>query len=117
MLSKQENKVMEKIYRECKEKDALLISPSDLKVIVGDSAISETQLDKIVSDLSTDGYFDLVYSDRRGEKVYCISLLEKGKGYFRNKIVMKRNLVYRIMLSASLALFSFIIGLILRKIF
>ena len=117
MLNKEENAVMSTIAKECKEKDSLLISPSDLKSLLGGVDFTLDRLDKIVEDLYTDGYFDLVLSERRGEKVYCITLTEKGKGYFRNKKLMKRNLIYRIGLSAALALFSFIIGLILKAIF
>ena len=117
MLNKEENLVMAVIAKECSKKESLLISPNDLKSLVGGADFTLDKLDKIISDLYTDGYFDLVLSERRGEKVYCIILTEKGKGYFRNKKLMKRNLIYRIGLSAALALFSFIIGMILRAIF
>lgn len=117
MLNKSENKIMSVIAIECKDKPALLISPDDLKSLSGDKELSIAKIDKIVSDLYTDGYYDLILSNRQGQSVYCISLTEKGKGYLRNKKLMKRNLIYRLMLSAALALFSFIIGLILKAIF
>ena len=117
MLIKTENKVMSAIYKECIKKNPLLITPRDLIKNVGEKGITPTVLEKVLTDLNMDGYFDLVYSDRHGETVYCISLTEKGKGFQRNKKVFKRNLIFRIGLSIALAFLSFIIGLILRAIF
>ncbi len=117
MLNRSENAVMSVIAVECKDKDALLLSPDDIKSLAGDKELTINKIDRIVNDLYTDGYYDLVLSERRGESVYCITLTEKGKGYLRNKKLMKRNLIYRLILSTALAIFSFIIGLILKAIF
>ena len=117
MLNKTESAVMLVLHGVCGERGATLISPVDLKRLVGADSIGLSMLDTVMTDLSSDGYFDLVYSDRKGERIYCVSLTEKGKGYIRERKVFKRNLVYRIGLSAVLALFSFLIGLILKAIF
>ena len=117
MLTKAENKVMYTLFTECKNKKALLISPIDLINIIGDKTITQTKLEKIISDLYMDGYFDLIYSDRHGERVYCITLTERGKGYMRGQKVMRRNLLFRLCLTVGLAFLSFIIGLILKAIF
>lgn len=117
MLTRIEKKVMATLCSELKEKQAILISPIDLLKIVGEENFSVTHLEKVVNDLSTDGYFDLVYSDRRGETVYCISLLEKGKGYLRSEKQRKRNLLSRLFLTIGFAFISFLVGLILKKIF
>jgi hypothetical protein len=85
--------------------------------MLGQDNFSISQVEKLVKDLNTDGYFDLVYSDRRGETVYCISLTNKGKGFLRDKKLLKRNLIYRLVLSVSFAILSFIIGLILKRLF
>ena len=117
MLSKVEKRVMSVIYAECNDKHSLLVSPADLKQIIGDSGLTLSALEKIVGDLSSDGYFSLVYSDRHGETVFCIELTEKGKGYLRSNKIFRRNLIFRFSLSIILALFSFLIGLILKAIF
>ena len=117
MLERLESKVLFALCCELKEKDAILISPIDLLKIVGAENLSLSRLEKIVKDLSTDGYFDLIYSDRRGETVYCISVLEKGKGYLRSEKQRKRNLFARLFLTIGFAVISFLVGLILKKIF
>lgn len=106
---------MQGIYNLSADKKAVLISPQDIVSLVGEITISEVE--NIVSLLSQDGYFDLVYSDRHGEAVYCITLTEKGKGFKRDETHQKRNLIYRISLSVGLAFLSFIIGLVLKAIF
>lgn len=117
MLTKTENKIMNYLFEVCKDKTSVLISPADLLAIVKEERFTLIDLENTVKDLSLDGYFDLIYSDRRGEPVYCITLLEKGKGFSRSKKVMRRNLAFRLGLTVSLAFLSFIIGLILKAIF
>ena len=117
MLSKKENRVMGALYAAAKDKNAVLITPIDLLKLVGIDTVTLTELEKIVVALNQDGYFDLVYSDRHGEVVYCITLTARGKAYKRHAQVMKRNLLFRIGLSVALAVLSFIIGLILKAVF
>ena len=117
MLSKKERKVMSLIFDEFKGKTSLLISPHDVLKMLDYDGMTLSELDKIMNALKMDGYFDLIYSDRHGEKVYCVALTEKGKGYKRSVKVMKRNLLFRVGVSAALAVFSFLIGLILKAIF
>lgn len=117
MLNKLENKVMLALFGQCKERKAVLIAPIDLIKICGADELTLTKLEKIVNDLAMDGYFDLIYSDRHGETVYCVTLTEKGKGYLRNQKVVRRNLLFRLMVTVALAVVSFIIGLILKAIF
>ena len=117
MLSRLENKVLINLLNVCKEKQAILISPIDLLKIIGTEHLTLSQLEKILNDLSTDGYFDLVNSDRRGEKVFCITMLEKGKGYIRSEHLEKRNLIKRFTLTIGFAFLSFLVGIILKKIF
>ena len=116
MLSKSERGVMKAIYKECKEKPAL-ITPIDLLKLSGIEGLTVKQLENIMSSLYKDGYFDLIYSDRHGEPVYCITLKERGKAFEREAQVFKRNILFRLCLSAVFALISFVIGLILKNIF
>ena len=117
MLSRLESKVMLGLLEMCNKKQAILVSPIDLLKIVGTENLTLSELEKTLQDLCTDGYFDLVYSDRHGEKVFCITLLEKGKGYLRSESLEKRNLIKRFVLTIGFAILSFIVGIILKKIF
>ena len=117
MLSRLESKVLISLIKASKERGAILISPIDLLKIVSAEHLTLSQLETTLNNLSTDGYFDLVLSDRRGEKVFCITLLEKGKGYIRSESIEKRNLIKRFALTIGFAILSFLVGIILKKIF
>lgn len=116
MLSKNESKVMSVIYNQCTSRKALLIEPENLLALL-DVNLSLDKIDKIVNDLNTDGYFDLVYTERHGQKVYCIVLTEKGKAFKRNSKIIKRNLIYKLIITLVFAVISFIIGVVLRAVF
>lgn len=116
MLTRTESKVMTAILKASGGRESLLISAQDVLSVIGGET-TETDVKKAVENLAEDGYFDLILSDRRGETVYCVTLKDKGKGYERSVKAFKRNLLYRLCLSAALAVFSFIIGLILKAVF
>lgn len=116
MLTKRESRVMSVLYNECSGKSSALVSPADVARLAGGD-VTAAQVEKIAADLAMDGYLDIVYSDRHGERILCITLLEKGKAFRRSELVAKRNLVYRIGLSVALAVVSFLIGLILKAVF
>ena len=117
MLNKTERKVMEILYNQCKDKNSVLISPTDIIRIVNLQNLTKTKLDKTMNDLEADGYFDLVYSDRHGETIYCVTLTEKGRAISRERLVRRRYILFRIGLTCGLAVVSFLIGLILKAIF
>ncbi len=118
MLTKNEDKIMFAVYSACKEKSCALLSPDDILTMAGvRGVVSYDALDKILEALEYDDYFDLILSDRRGEKVYCITLHEKGQGYKRQKTIVKRNLEFKLAIAVGGALVSFVIGLILKAIF
>lgn len=118
MLNKIEDKIMCAVRQSCGDKTSCLVSPYDLIKMVGlGSALNQTSLERVLLSLSYDGYFDVIYSDRKGEKIYCITLHEKGFAYQREKLVFKRNLRYKLFVTVFFAVLSFIIGLILKKVF
>ena len=117
MLNKVESKIMRFLYYTSQEKQAILISPTDILQNIDLREFTEERLDKIINDLAFDGYFDLVYSNRHGERIYCITFLEKGKAFKRDEKVFKRSILFRVVLSGVLAVFSFLVGLLLRAIF
>ena len=117
MLESAKKKILAFLTKLCKERQSVLISPIDLLNNLSNIKISQEELEKKVIELSNEGYFDLVYSDRRGEKVYCITLLEKGKSYFRKERIERQNLVKRLFLTIGFAVVSFLVGVILKKIF
>jgi hypothetical protein len=112
-----ENKIMQVIYSFGQKKNPFLLTPNDIISMSGQKNVTKIELENILQNLAMDGYFDIIYSERNGDTVYCITLLTKGKAFSRSKKNFKRNLILRIVLSASLAVMSFLIGLLLKTVF
>lgn len=118
MLNAREDAVMTAVLRFCGTRGCTLVSPQDLLAALKKrEGFTEDKLDRVLSALEMDDYLDVIYSDRKGERVYCVTLHAKGLGYLRSKQVQKRNLIFRIGVTVALAAVSFVIGLILRAIF
>ena len=118
MLSKNENEIMSAVYSLCDGTEGCLVSPLDiLSVLPAKRKYSPEVIDGILNDLKCDGYFDLITSERKGEKMYVISLKENGFAYKRNAKQKQRDIAFRIMLAFIGAAATFIFGIILKAIF
>ena len=118
MLSRCENDVMRAVYSLCDGTDGCLISPLDIiSVLPAGRKYSAERLDDALGALQTDGYLDVISSERKGEKMYVISLKESGLAYKRNEQQRRRDVIYKIALAMLGAVVTFVFGLILKAIF
>ena len=118
MLSKYEDEIMRAVYDLCDGTDGCLISPAEiLSLLPAKRKYSYEKIDSVLYGLSCDGYFDLISSERKGEKMYVINLKERGFSYRRTVEQRRRDIAFRITLAFIGALSTFIFGLILKSIF
>jgi len=118
MLSKNENEIMSAVYSLCDGTEGCLVSPLDiLSVLPAKRKYSPEVIEGILNDLKCDGYFDLITSERKGEKMYVISLKENGFAYKRTVKQKHRDIAFRIMLAFIGAAATFIFGILLKAIF
>ena len=118
MLNKNENEVMSAVFSLCDGTEGCLVSPLDiLSILPAKRKYSIEKIDGILHDLKCDGYFDLITSERKGEKMYVISLKENGYAYKRNAKQRQRDIAFRIMLAFIGAAATFIFGHIIKGIF
>ncbi len=117
-MNRCENDVMSAVYCLCDGTDGCLISPLDIMSIlpVG-RKYSVQRLDDALTALQTDGYLDVISSERKGEKMYVISLRESGLAYKRNQRQKRMDVINKIALAFVGAFATFIFGLILKAIF
>ncbi len=98
-------------------KERFLVSPYEiLSVLPARAAFDEEKLERVLRALELDGYFELVSSDRKGEKTYCIRMREAGRSYRREDTKRRRDLAVRLLLAAVCGLLSATIGLLLKVI-
>ena len=118
MLSKSENEVMRAVYDLCDGTDGCLVSPAEiLSLLPSKRKYCLEKLDGVLYDLSHDGYFDLISSERKGEKMYVINLKEAGFSYKRTIAQRRRDIAFRVTLAFIGALSTFLFGLIIKSIF
>lgn len=118
MLNKRENEVMNAVYTLCHEKGVCLISPTELiDILPLRKKYTEEGLEEILHQLALDDYFDLLFSERKGEKMYVLSLRTKGQAYKRCSLQQKRDVAVKMLLAVASAVVAFVVGLILKRIF
>ena len=117
MLNRQENEVMRAVYEMCDGKDSCLVSPLEIVSILPERKYTPEKVEEILRSLELDDYFDLIESDRKGERMFVITLHANGLAYKRTSQQMKRSIAFKIALSVAGAVVTFVVGRILVGIF
>ncbi len=118
MLTKREAEVMNRVYALSHEKGVCLVSPLELLSQLPQSRnYTEEGLENILNELALDGYFELLSSERKGEKMYVISLRASGYAFKRSFAQMRRDAAVKIFWAIASAVVAFLVGIILKRIF
>ena len=118
MLNKRETEVMSAVYELCHDKGVCLIAPTELlSLLPKRKKYTEESLDNVLKALSMDDYFELLSSERKGEKMYVISLRANGYAYKRCSLQEKRKIAVKLLWAVTSAVVAFLVGLLLRRIF
>lgn len=117
-LNKKEDEVMNAVFTLANGKERVLVSPYEIIALLPPKAqYDEEKLERILRALELDGYFELISSDRKGEKMYVIHLQAAGLAYKRSDYQRRRGIYFKIALAVGSAVITFVIGLILKAIF
>ena len=118
MLKKSEELVLKVILDNAYNNESCLISKESIVAFIGkENLVSLDNVESLLSSLYSNDYIDLLLSSRKGEKLYCITLLKKGKSYNEKKKQELKLIKNKIILAVICALVSFIVGRILVAIF
>lgn len=118
MLNKKESEVMQAVFSLCKEDGRCLVAPADLlKCLPKKEKYTEERLEKILRALELDDYFEIISSDRKGEKMYVITLHANGFAFKRSSVQLRRDLFFKIGWSIVSAVLAFLVGLLMKRIF
>lgn len=115
-LSKRENEVMSAVFSLSQGKERFLVFPYELLALLPEKKFDEASLERALYSLELDGYFELVLSDRKGEKTYCIHMKEAGLDYRRSDVRRRRSLIFRLIVTAVCGLLSAALGIALKAI-
>ncbi len=117
-LSKREDAVMNAVYTLSAGRERFLAAPYDLLALLPPKLkFDEEKLERVLGDLGLDGYFELILSDRKGEKVYVLHLTARGMGYRRQDAQRRRSVYFRWGVAAVGAVITALIGLLIKIVF
>lgn len=118
MAGRRENAVMRAVYELCDGCESCLVSGADILSLLPKSAKCNVDiLDDVLLSLHSDGYLDIITSERKGEKMYVITLKENGVAFKRAQRKKQQDVYYKILLAFVGAFATFIFGLILNALF
>ena len=118
MLNRRETEIMNAVYVLCHEKGVCLVSPAELLTLLpAKKRYTEEQVESILNELALDNYFELLSSERKGEKMFVISMRANGYAFKRNYVQMRRDAALKIFWAVFSAVVAFVVGLILKRIF
>ena len=118
MLDKKEKLVILYLVEICTKKTTYLILAEQIAEFVSKKyLITISELDEIMTTLAKDNYIDFVASESKKGYYYCISL--KGKAITLKKDLKKQKKEFWFMMAKTLvlAVISFTVGILLKKIF
>ena len=118
MLNKREVEVMNRVYELCHERGVCLISPAELLSLLPlRRKYTEEQVEGILQELALDDYFELLSSERKGEKMYVISLRANGYAFKRCFAQRRRDAAAKMLWAVTSAIVAFFVGFVLKRIF
>ena len=118
MLNKKESEVMNAVYELSAGKNVCLVSPAELLAMLSPRGkYTEEILEKILDALALDNYFELLSSERKGEKMYVISLRTNGYAFKRYAAQARRDAAVKVFWAVASAVVAFLVGLVLKRIF
>ena len=115
MLNKKSKALMKSVYQKAVEKDGTcLISQNDLLGTLPYSMqFKKSDLGICLKALVSEGYVELITTEKKGEDYYCITLQKLGYDFAYQMAKEKRQIKLKIALTVCGAIGSFIIGRIL----
>ncbi len=115
-LSRRECDVMSAVFTLSGGKERFLCTPQEISALTHARCEGEA-LERILRTLELDGYFDLLPSSRKGERVFVVHMRGAGLSFRRDDHRRKRSIVFRLGLAAAGAVITFLVGILLRLVF
>ena len=116
-LSKRENAVMGAVFRLSEGKERFLVAPYELlSHLPARMNFDEGKLQATLRSLEMDGYFELVESERKGERVLVFIMHDLGRAYQRSDAQRRRRVCYKIAVTLLCGVLSALVGLLVKSL-
>ncbi len=118
MLNGKEREVLEAIACKCAGTESCLISVDEVLALSKKrKSFDKNKVLSLINSLELDGYFDVVFTERSGERVLCVNLTKKGLSFRREIVQDRRKIVWRVFLAVMSAIITFSLGRVLFYLF
>ena len=118
MLKKKEELVLKVLSDNSYKGEACLIGKEAIvEFCKNEKIVNLNNVEEIVKTLYVNDYIDVVLSNKKNERLYCVTILKKGKNYKHEKTKEINAIKNRILVAVICAFVSFIVGRILFAIF
>ncbi len=116
-LSKRENAVMGAVFRLSGGKERFLVSAYEiLALLPARTSFDEERVESVLRALELDGYFELIESERKGERVFVVHMKEQGLASRRTGAVRKRRLAFKLLVTLVCGILSALVGILVKSI-
>lgn len=98
-------------------KERFLVAPYELMALLPPRMnFDEEKLFRTMKSLELDGYFELIESDRKGERVFVVHMREAGLSFRRSDAVRRRRMYYKIAVTVLCGILSALVGVLVKSL-
>ena len=105
------------VFRLSEGKERFLAAPYELLAMLSPRLkFDEEKLYRALRSLELDGYFELIESDRKGERVFVIIMHDSGRSFQRSDKQRRRRMYYKIAVTLLCGILSALVGILVKSL-
>ena len=105
------------VFRLSEGKERFLAAPYELlSALPPRQKFTEEKLYRALRSLELDGYFELIESERKGERVFVIIMHDAGRSFQRSDAARRRRVYYKIALTLLCGALSALVGILVKSL-
>ena len=105
------------VFQLSEGKERFLAAPYELlSVLPSRQKFTEEKLYAALRSLELDGYFELIESDRKGERVFVIIMHDSGLSFKRSDALRRRKMYYKIAVTLLCGALSALVGILVKSL-
>ena len=108
---------MSAVFQLSEGKERFLVAPYELLALLPPRLnFNDEKLNRALRSLELDGYFELIESDRKGERVFVVHMREAGRSFRRSDALRKRRMYYKIAVTLLCGALSALVGILVKSL-
>ena len=105
------------VFQLSEGKERFLVAPYELLAVLPPKLhFDEGKLYATLRSLELDGYFELIESERKGERMFVIIMREAGRSFKRSDALRRRKMYYKIAVTLLCGVLSALVGILVKSL-